>query len=52
VLAEGDIVETELVGPAAGMSMADFLAAIQSGRAYVNVHTSANPPGEIRGDLP
>ena len=28
------------------------LAALQSGRAYVNVHTRRNPLGEIRGQLP
>jgi hypothetical protein len=27
------------------------LAAIESGNAYVNVHTAANQPGEIRGQL-
>jgi hypothetical protein len=30
---------------------ATVLAAIQSGRAYVNVHTRTNGPGEIRGQL-
>jgi hypothetical protein len=52
VLAEGEIVAGELVGPAAGWTMAQFLAAIESGSAYVNVHTTAHPPGEIRGNLP
>lgn len=28
------------------------LAAIEAGRAYVNVHTPRNPAGEIRGQLP
>ena len=28
------------------------LAALESGRAYVNVHTSRNPAGEIRGQIP
>jgi CHRD domain-containing protein len=28
------------------------LAAIESGRAYVNVHTPRNPNGEIRGQIP
>lgn len=30
---------------------AGVLAAIRSGNTYVNVHTAANPPGEIRGQL-
>ena len=28
------------------------LAALESGRAYVNVHTARNPGGEIRGQIP
>jgi hypothetical protein len=28
------------------------LAALEAGRAYVNVHTARNPAGEIRGQLP
>ena len=31
---------------------AALLAALESGRAYVNVHTRQNPAGEIRGQLP
>lgn len=30
---------------------AEALDAIRDGNAYVNVHTEANPPGEIRGQL-
>ena len=32
-------------------SFDDLLAAIESGNTYVNVHTSAHPGGEIRGQL-
>jgi CHRD domain len=31
---------------------ASVLSALESGRAYVNVHTRKNPAGEIRGQLP
>ena len=30
----------------------DLVAAMATGEAYVNVHTTAFPPGEIRGNLP
>jgi hypothetical protein len=38
--------------PALGINtFADAIRAIQSGNTYVNVHTAANPGGEIRGQL-
>ncbi|MBD0337827.1 MAG: CHRD domain-containing protein [Thermoleophilia bacterium] len=52
VLAEGTFTAADLVGPLAGGSLEDLLEEIAAGTAYVNVHTLANPPGEIRGDLP
>jgi len=62
VLAQGTFTAANLVGPLAGHPLSDLLAAIQSGNAYVNVHTNdgqgaANtgpgdfPGGEIRGQL-
>jgi len=32
-------------------SYAEALAAMRDGNTYLNVHTEANPPGEIRGQL-
>ena len=32
-------------------TIANVAQRIRQGRAYVNLHTSANPPGEIRGQL-
>lgn len=32
-------------------TVADIMTAIQNGNAYINVHTSANPGGEIRGQI-
>ncbi len=62
VLAEGDITAANLVGPLAGHPLSDLIAAINAGRAYVNVHTNDGvaptntgpgdfPGGEIRGQL-
>jgi hypothetical protein len=30
---------------------ADAIAAIRAGKAYVNLHTAANPGGEVRANL-
>jgi hypothetical protein len=62
VLAQGTFTAANLVGPLAGHPLSDLLAAIQSGNAYVNVHTNDGqgavntgpgdfPGGEIRGQL-
>ena len=51
VLAEGEITSANLVGALAGMSMEDLLGHLRSGNAYVNVHTTQFPPGEIRGQV-
>lgn len=63
VLATGSFTDANFVGALAGMSMSDLVAAIEAGRAYVNVHTNDGagdtntgpgdfPGGEIRGQLP
>jgi len=31
--------------------MPDLIKLINTGNAYVNVHTSQNPPGEVRGQI-
>lgn len=51
ILAEGTITAADLTGPLSGMTMGDLLELINTGGAYVNVHTVANPSGEIRGQL-
>ena len=39
------------MGSLAGKSVSDLVSKMQSGEAYVNVHTEANPNGEIRGQI-
>jgi 5'-nucleotidase/UDP-sugar diphosphatase len=46
-LRRGTITEADL----ASGTMADLIAALRDGTAYVNVHTTANPSGEIRGQV-
>jgi len=50
-LAEGFITESDLIGPLSGLTVADLAAEMEAGNAYVNVHTLANPAGEIRGQI-
>ncbi|MFQ6024454.1 MAG: spondin domain-containing protein [Acidiferrobacterales bacterium] len=49
-LARGTITEADLSGPLVG-DFAGFVKALRSGDLYVNVHTAAHPPGEIRGQI-
>jgi hypothetical protein len=51
VIAHGMITAADLLGPLEGMTIADLAAEMQRGTAYVNVHTVANPAGEIRGQI-
>lgn len=51
VLAEGPLDEANLSGPFKGKTFADLVTSVLSGQTYVNVHSAANPNGEIRGQL-
>ena len=50
-LADGTLTAADLIGPLAGQTIADLVAIMEAGNAYVNVHTKANPGGEIRGPI-
>jgi hypothetical protein len=47
----GTITQADLQGPMAG-NMTAFMDALKSGTLYVNVHTIANPGGELRAQFP
>jgi hypothetical protein len=34
-----------------GKTLEDLVAAMDSGQTYVNIHTTQNPDGEIRGQI-
>jgi len=50
-LAEGTITEKELLGDLQGKPLDELLILIKAEDAYINVHTEANPDGEIRGQI-
>jgi hypothetical protein len=58
LLSHGAITDEEVIPrpdsaacPGGVANFDDLLAQIRAGNAYVNVHTTANPGGEIRGQL-
>lgn len=50
-LATGTITADDLVGPLEEAELDALVEAMNAGDTYVNVHTTANPPGEIRGQI-
>lgn len=54
VLATGTLTDKNLIGPLAGQPISALVALIESGDAYVNVHTNdgVDPPNTGPGDFP
>ena len=51
LLGSRTVTSADLTGAVGIASFADLVTAIDQGLAYVNVHTTAFPGGEIRGDI-
>jgi hypothetical protein len=51
IINDSFINDAKLTGPLEGLTVADLVMEIMNGNAYVNVHTTAHPDGEIRGQL-
>ena len=51
VIFRGNVTDSFLKGPLQGKTLDDLMALMDSGDAYVNIHTATNPDGEIRGQL-
>jgi hypothetical protein len=51
ILAEATVTAPDLNNACLWLTIADVVAAIESGNTYVNAHTSLFPRGEIRGQL-
>lgn len=50
-LSKGTITSKDLQGPLAGKQISDLLNLLKTGGAYVNIHTTQNQNGEIRGQV-
>jgi len=51
IVSKGRILGTQFEGSLAGKYMSDLMQLIDEGNVYINICTSQNPDGEIRGQL-
>ena len=50
-IGDGTVTPDNFKGPLAGKKVSDLVNLIESGQAYVNIHTQKNTNGEIRGQI-
>jgi len=51
IIISTNITASDLQGPMAGKTLQDLQTAMGNEKTYVNIHTSAHPDGEIRGQI-
>ena len=51
LLTAGTLTSSQLTGPLAGKTIDSLVIIIRGGGAYVNVHTTQNQDGEVRGQI-
>jgi len=51
LLTAGSLTSSKLTGPLTGKAIGNLVIIIRGGGAYVNVHTTQNRNGEIRGQI-
>ncbi len=51
ILSQGTVTTSDFKGPLAGQAFSALINAVMNGDAYVNVHSTQHPAGEIRGQV-
>jgi hypothetical protein len=51
ILADGTILDADLTGPLQGQTIADLIALIKDGQAYVSIGNTSHPLDAIRGQI-
>ncbi|NIR48485.1 CHRD domain-containing protein, partial [candidate division KSB1 bacterium] len=48
---EGTLTDANIIDDACGATISELVQSMKDGNAYVNVHSAANPAGEVRGQF-